>query len=300
MELLTILLFESQKESISGIDKAIFHCYYISKMSDQSHNMNQLEDSPYLNPINRTLVVDEVINRLVTLIVHENLKPGDKLPTERELMARLEVGRSSLREAIKTLSAVGALEVKRGSGIFVGNGDTSILAKPLAWGMFLSGSSIEQVIEARSVIETALAGWAAERRLEKDIDAMEKLLEKLENYQSNKKEYIELDLQFHLEIAMAAQNKILFQVFNIFQNLLRVWMETTYDETKGSADSMVTHRQLVEAIRAQDANAARRIMQKHTSGAPLLSAVARRFIETQAKPDFLDLIKNSIPEHFIP
>jgi len=99
---------------------------------------------------------------------------------------------------------------------------------------------------------------------------------------------------------MAAQNKILFQVFNIFQNLLRVWMETTYDETNGSADSMVTHRQLVEAIRAQDANAARRIMQKHTSGAPLLSAVARRFIETQAKPDFLDLIKNSIPEHFIP
>jgi GntR family transcriptional repressor for pyruvate dehydrogenase complex len=262
-------------------------------MSDQFLDPNQFEDSPYLNPINRTLVVDEVIDRLVALIVNENLKPGDKLPTERELMARLEIGRSSLREAIKTLSAVGALESKRGSGIFVGNGDASILAKPLAWGIFLGGISVAQVIEARSVIETALAGWAAERRSDEDIAAIAKLIEKLEASRNEKKAYIQLDLQFHLAVAKAAQNKILFQVLNIFQNLLRVWMETTYDETHGSKDSVVAHRELFEAIRAKDVNAARRGMQIHTSGAPLLSAVSQRYAETQATPDFLDLIKNA-------
>lgn len=262
-------------------------------MSDQFSNNNPLEASPYLNPINRTLVVDEVIDRLVDLIVHENLKSGDKLPTERELMARLEIGRSSLREAIKTLSAVGALEARRGSGIFVGNGDASILAKPLAWGMFLGGSSVGQVIEARSVIETAMAGWAAERRLNEDISGIEELLEKLEASRTEKKAYVQLDLQFHLAIAKAAQNKILFQVLNIFQNLLRVWMETTYDETQGAKDSVADHRKLLEAIREKDAGEARRIMQAHTSGAPLLSAAARHHAETQAASDFLDLIKNS-------
>jgi len=262
-------------------------------MSDHFPNRNQLEDSRYLNPIDRTLVVDEVIGRLVALIVHGNLKPGDKLPTERELMARLGIGRSSLREAIKTLSAVGVLEAKRGSGIFVGNGDASILAKPLAWGMFLGGSSVRQVIEARSVIETALAGWAAERRLDEDIAAIEELLEELESSRSEKEAYIQLDLEFHLAVAKAAQNRILSQVIGFFQNLLRVWMEITYDETHGSTDSVLAHRELFEAIRAEDANAARRIMQKHTSGAPLLSAVAQRYAETQATPDFLDLIKNS-------
>lgn len=261
-------------------------------MSDQFSEPNSFEDTPYLNPINRTLVVDEVIDRLVALIVHENLKPGDKLPTERELMSRLEIGRSSLREAIKTLSAVGALEARRGSGIFVGNGDVSVFAKPLAWSLFLGGCSVGEVIEARSVIETAMAGWAAERRLDVDISAIEVLLGKLEVSRNEKNAYIQLDLQFHLAVARAAQNKILFQVLNIFQNLLRAWMETTYDETHGSKDSVVAHRQLFEAIRAKDAGTARRIMQEHTSGAPLLSAVARRYAETQATPDFLDLITN--------
>lgn len=262
-------------------------------MSDQFSSSKSLEDSPYLNPINKSLVVDDVIDRLVALIVHEDLKPGDKLPTERELMARLEIGRSSLREAIKTLSAVGALEVKRGSGIYVGSGGTSILAKPLAWGLFLSKSSVEQVIEARSVIEVALAGWSAERRLDENISEIEELLIKMEVSRNEKMVYIQLDLQFHLAVAKAAQNKLLFQVLNIFQNLLRVWMETTYDEAHGPKDSMVAHRELFEAIREKDGNAARSIMQKHTSGVPLLSAVARRFSENQAEPDFLSLMKNS-------
>jgi GntR family transcriptional regulator, transcriptional repressor for pyruvate dehydrogenase complex len=261
-------------------------------MSDQFSETHPLGDSPYLEPINRKLVVDEVIDRLMTLIIHENLKPGDKLPTERELMARLEIGRSSLREAIKTLSAVGALEARRGAGIFVGSGDDSILAKPLAWGMFLGGSSVGQVIESRSVIETAMAGWAAERRSNEDLSDIESLVDKLEANRNDKKAYVHYDLQFHLAVAKAAQNKILFQVLNIFQNLLRAWMETTYEETHGSENSMVAHRELLEAIRAKNANAARKIMQEHTSGAPLLSAAARQYAETQATPDFLDLIKN--------
>jgi GntR family transcriptional repressor for pyruvate dehydrogenase complex len=262
-------------------------------MSDQFSETNKLDDSPYLNPISRALVVDEIIDRLIALVVNEKLKPGDKLPTERELMARLSIGRSSLREAIKTLSAVGALEVKRGSGIFVGYGDTSILAKPLAWGMFLSKSNVGQVIEARSIIESALAGWAAERRSNEDLQLLSELLQKLEMSQNDKETYINYDLKFHLAIGKAAQNNILFQVLNIFQNILRAWMEITYQETNGPMDSMETHRELLEAIRNGNSRSARRIMQDHTSGAPLRTAAARHSAESQMMLDFLSLIKES-------
>jgi GntR family transcriptional regulator, transcriptional repressor for pyruvate dehydrogenase complex len=264
---------------------------YCDQMSDQFSKTNKFEES--LQPINRTLVVDEVVDRLINIVIKENLKPGDKLPTERELAARLSIGRSSLREAIKTLCAVGALEVKRGSGIYVGYCDTSILAKPLAWSLILSQSSVDQAIEARSVIEVALAGWAAERRTDADLADMGLLLEKLEKNEDDRDAYVEYDLQFHFAIAKAAKNSMIFQVFNIFQQLLRVWMATTYQETKGAKNSMAAHRQLFEAIRLQDSKTAREIMYYHTSGAPLRSAVVRIYSETQQSPDFLSFIKNN-------
>jgi GntR family transcriptional regulator, transcriptional repressor for pyruvate dehydrogenase complex len=268
-------------------------------MSDQFIATNDLEESPYLNPINRSLVVDEVIDRLIDLIVNENLKPGDKFPTERELMARLSVGRSSLREAVKTLTAVGALEVKRGSGIFVGSGDTSFITKPFAWGMFLNRISVDEVIEARSVIEIALAGWAAERGSDEDIASIGEFLDRLEKNKNDKEIYIDNDIKFHLAIAKAAKNKILFAVLTIFQHLLRIWMEITYQEEPGARDSMTLHRGLFEAIQAKDPEAARKIMYEHTSGVPLRSAVNQRYVESQTKSHFLFLFKNgnSQPEN---
>jgi GntR family transcriptional repressor for pyruvate dehydrogenase complex len=261
-------------------------------MSDQISKPNKFEASLY--PINRPLGVDEVVDRLIKIVINENLKPGDRLPTERELASRLSIGRSSLREAIRTLCAVGALEVKRGSGIYVGYCDTSILAKPLAWSLILSQSSVDQAIEARSVIEVALAGWAAERRSDEDLSAIGELLGKLEKNENDKDIYVEYDLQFHFAIAKAAKNSMILQVFSIFQQLLRAWMATTYQETKGAKDSMDLHRELFEAIRSKDSKAAREIMHDHTSGAPLRSAVVRIYSETQHSPDFSSFIKNNL------
>jgi GntR family transcriptional regulator, transcriptional repressor for pyruvate dehydrogenase complex len=265
---------------------------HFDQMSDQFPKQGKLEDNLY--PINRTLVVDEVVDRLIRIVINENLKPGDKLPTERELVARLNISRSSLREAVKTLCAVGALEVKRGSGIYVGHSDTSILAKPLAWSLILSQSSVDQAIEARSVIEVTLAGWAAERCTEEDLSVMSELLEKLEKNENDKEAYVEYDLQFHFAIAKAAKNSMIFQVFIIFQQLLRVWMATTYQETKGAKDSMNMHRQLFEAIQSRDSKTAREIMHIHTSGAPLRSAVVRIYSETQQSPDFMSFVRDNL------
>jgi len=160
--------------------------------------------------------------------------------------------------------------------------------------LFLSQSNADQVIEARSVFEVTLAGWAAERRSDEDLSSIGELLKKLEKNENDKDAYVEYDLQFHLAIAKAAKNAIIFQIFNIFQQLLRVWMTTTFQETKGAKDSMVMHRKLFEAIRSRDSKAAREIMHDHTSGGPLRSAVARIYTESQPQPDFLALIKHNL------
>lgn len=243
--------------------------------------LNDKSNAPlqHLDPINRTTVVDEIVERLVGLIIHEGLKPGDQLLPERELMAKLEVGRSSLREAIKTLCALGILEIKRGTGTFVGYGDTSMLTKPLSWGVFLNQSSIQEVIEARGVIEVALAGWAAQRATDEEIATIGCLLAQLESSTHEMSKYVESDLAFHLGIARAAHNDMLANVLTMFQHVLRVWMETTYKEAKGTTDSMALHREIYTAIAARDEATARAAMADHTSGGPLLAASARSFAE---------------------
>jgi GntR family transcriptional repressor for pyruvate dehydrogenase complex len=243
--------------------------------------------SRYLEPIHNTSVVDEIVERLVGLIVDEGLKPGDKLMSERELIARLGVGRSSLREAIKTLCALGVLETRRGTGTFVGYGDTSILTKPLAWGLFVNQTNIQHVIEARSVVEIALAGWAAERATTEDIAKIGQILEQMDAVQDDMDTYVDLDLKFHLAIAHAADNEMMAGVLGIFQHVLRVWMETTYVESGGTKDSMELHHKIYDAIRNSDVAQASELMADHTSGGPLLSAAARAYAKGLPPPPLI-------------
>ncbi|MCB0153852.1 MAG: FadR family transcriptional regulator, partial [Anaerolineae bacterium] len=237
-------------------------------MSDQKTSKfdTNEESLQLINPINRMTIVDEIVERLIDLIVKGDLKPGDKLPPERELRNRLSVGRSSLREATKTLQALGVLEVKPGLGMFVSQGDIASFTKPLALGLFLNQGNVQQVIEARSVIEVALAGWAAERATEEDIALIGELLEKLTESQVDMDAYVDYDMKFHFAIAKAAKNEMLLYTLRVLHSVIRTWMETTYQESKGAVDSMELHTKIYNAICARDVKTAREIMAAHTSG----------------------------------
>jgi GntR family transcriptional repressor for pyruvate dehydrogenase complex len=119
-------------------------------------------------------VADEAVPRIVELFLEAGLRPGDRLPSERELMARLAVGRSSLREAVKTLVALGVIEVAVGSGMYVADGEASLITHPLFWGRLLSEQSTRDVVEARRVVEVelAIADAAHNQVLRQVIDTM--------------------------------------------------------------------------------------------------------------------------------
>jgi GntR family transcriptional repressor for pyruvate dehydrogenase complex len=236
------------------------------------------ESSPkLLEPLGRGSLVDDIIERLTSLIIEGGLRPGDQLFTERELMTRLGVGRSSLREAIKTLSALGILDIRHGTGTFISSGGTSMLTRPLKWGLFLTQTSVRDVIDARASMEISMARWAAERATEAEIADIAKLLKHLEESQGDAQRYVEYDLAFHMAIARASHNELFLSVLTMLQHILRVWMETTFAERSVSNNSMKLHRRIFAAIKARDPEAAAQAMAIHTTGGPLLAAAERAY-----------------------
>lgn len=228
-------------------------------------------------PSPRGTVVDDVIERITNVIIEEGLRPGDQLFTEHDLMAKLGVGRSSLREAIKTLCALGILEIKHGKGTFISSGSTSMLTRPLKWGLFLSGTSVKEIIDSRGVIEVALARWAAERATDEDIVAIRQLLQKLEKNQDNRSKYVGYDLEFHMAIAKASKNEMLSTVLMTMQHILRTWMDATFSESRSTKHSMEMHNQIFAAIAAHDPDAAGKAMLIHTSDGPLQAAAEQLY-----------------------
>jgi GntR family transcriptional repressor for pyruvate dehydrogenase complex len=220
-------------------------------------------DLASIKSIQRTSLTDEIMERLLGLIIDEGLNPGHKLPSERELMARLAVGRSTLREAIKSLRAIGVLHVVIGEGTFVGTGGTSIVTKPLAWGLLLTEDSALQVIEARRVIEVELAGLAATRATSDDLEAIGATLDWRTVQPATTSAYILRDLEFHLAIARAAHNDVLFHVIDILQHAVRSWMNQVYGEDEHGPRWLIPHQRVYTAISQRDPVAARREMVAH-------------------------------------
>ncbi len=229
-----------------------------------------------LTPIARATITDQIVERITTFILEEGLRPGDKLPSERDLMARLAVGRSSLREAIKTLSAIGIVDVQIGEGMFVGAGQASLLTKPLSWGLLIADHSAREVIEARRVVEVELAGLAAERATAADLAAIGERLAAMHRSAGDAEAFTRADQEFHLAIAAAARNGVLYQVLDTLRHIVRIWIYKTFSEYEDKQPGLAEHDAIAAALRGRDAAAARRAMAAHldAAGARLLALLA--------------------------
>ncbi len=234
-------------------------------------------ESRYLVPISRPTIPNLILERLVNLILDEGLRPGDRLPTERDLMTRLSVGRSSLREAIRVLSAIGVVRVNVGEGMFVAHGGTSILTLPLSWGLLMNEDSALEIIETRRVIEVELAGLAAQRASEEDIAALKAAVSELGANQDDGAAFVRIDLELHLAVARAAHNQVMFHILQTLQQVVRAWMDkVTQEFFKGKPQpAFAEHAAVCEAIAAHDAQGARESMGAHLDrgGARLLAVL---------------------------
>ena len=220
-----------------------------------------MAQSKHYSPIPRANLTEEILQRIISLI--NDLRPGDRLPTERELIAIFRVGRSSVREALKVLSAIGVVRIVSGAGTFVGTGNLSLLAKPLSLQLLKGGRGTAELIEARRLLEIELAGLAAERATAEEIGAIEDALVEMETTQQDIERYIDSEIQFHLAIARAAHNHVLLDLLQTLQHIIRRWMVQSIEEFEGKPSSIHEHVPIRDAIKAHDLVRARTAMSEH-------------------------------------
>ena len=228
-------------------------------------------DSPMdeMRPVTRTSLSDEIVEQIIDLISRDVLKPGERLPPERELCKRFGVGRSSLREALRSLAVMGILDGRVGDGTFVANNNKKYLEKILQWGLLLDRKTVEDLIDTRLMLESQTAFLAAQRATTENLQQLEETLRGLEESIEQPEKYLEFDLQFHLVIARATQNSILYSLLSMTRGYLQEWIKGILAEpsTPGARTraklSLKEHRAIFQALQDGNAEEAREAMTEH-------------------------------------
>ena len=222
-----------------------------------------------MKPDARTSLSDGIVEQVVDLISRDVLKPGDRLPSERELCKRLGVGRSSLREALRSLAVMGIIDGRVGDGTFVSNSNKRYLEKTLQWGLLLDRKRVQDLIETRLMLESQTAFLAAQRVTTENIETIEKTLCGMEASIAAPDKYLEFDLQFHLTIARATQNSILYSLLSMIRGYLQEWIKGSLAEpsTEGTDTraelSLLEHQKILDALRRGEADQAQQAMTEH-------------------------------------
>jgi GntR family transcriptional repressor for pyruvate dehydrogenase complex len=221
-------------------------------------------------PIRPKKISEEIVEQIKALISKGELKPGDRIPSERELATMLGVSRPSVREAIMVLEAMGFLDSRQGGGTFVRALTETSITDPLAK---LVEQKDPEILRALAEVRMGLEGWsaylAAQRAEEKDIAEMRRLYAIMEKQAANGGWDSEVDAEFHYAITAASQNSlqmhVLDSIHSLFHATIQVALMEFYRE-RGHIDLLLTHhREIMEAIAARDPELARQKMMEHLS-----------------------------------
>lgn len=201
--------------------------------------------------------------RIQSLILTERLQPGDKLPTEAELVATYDVSRAVVREAGRILDDRGLVDIRPGRGMVVARPDGSQIAAQYAILLQMDQATFEQLMQTRLIVESELAALAAEHRTDDDLAAMRASLERARASADDFDTLLEEDLRFHELISRASGNPF----FALFIDPVNVCLRNLYTDRSrylGSiALTMGEHEAILDAIRDQDADAARTASRTH-------------------------------------
>jgi GntR family transcriptional repressor for pyruvate dehydrogenase complex len=206
---------------------------------------------------------EAVAQQLIGLVNSGALKRGDRLPPERDLAKRLNVGRTSVREALKLLTLSGLLEARRGDGTYVRHVYSSFVAKQMEWPVLLSAQDVEHVFEVREALELRAASLAAQRATPEEVERIAIFREQRSDHEDVEKE-TDTDLAFHHNIVLATHNPLLERLMLSVQNLLREYVKLSISRTPvDQGSTMVEHEAVYKAIAAHDPTAAMTAMSRH-------------------------------------
>ena len=254
-------------------------------------------DQPPFRKVQPTRSYEEVARQIQQAIVEQRFKPGDKLPSQKELMDQFHVSKFTIMAALRTLGKSGLVYTKSGAtgGTFVSEINTAGFSESFRLLLSMKRVPLEELAEFRLTIEGRAAYWAAKRRRKEDLEKMEGLLDAmghlLESDQPGEG-MVPVDMSFHLAVAKASRNSLFLAI-----------METVHECFHGvfshvpQGSWVKSHRNLVKvfhAVRARDASGAERGIREHIARSSRL--IIRQFKEKHLEPEaFMDLTARGTP-----
>jgi DNA-binding FadR family transcriptional regulator len=242
-----------------------------------------------LEPVRPLALKERVIRQLTGLIDDGVLKPGDQLPSERELSDELQVSRGTVREAVQFLQALGLLEIRHGSGTFVRlAADPSALREEWREWTIRHAERIHDLLEIRKALEPFAAELAAKRAGDAEMAAMEEALEEMRPAVDSPDvtALIQADLAFHHALCAAAGNAALSEFADALGEQLVRERRTIWNLPGRPARSLVERHAIFEAVRAGDKRRARKAVLDHLDSVEkdLGASVLRRRETTKGSP----------------
>jgi len=213
--------------------------------------------------VRKVKVYEGVARQIERLISEGSLKPGDKLPSERELAEMFRVSRSSLRDGIRKLELLGLVEARHGEGTIVRDLSADSLVSPIASMLVRKRQLVAELLDVRKMLEPPLAGRAATNASVDDIVHLADILRRQGEKVRRGELAIEEDSEFHYNIARAARNSVIMKVLDVLMGLLRKTRERSLQVGGRLQRSFAGHRRILRAIERRDAAAAEAAMRRH-------------------------------------
>jgi GntR family transcriptional regulator, transcriptional repressor for pyruvate dehydrogenase complex len=220
--------------------------------------------------IKRNRLYVQVVEYLQEPIITGAIKPGGKLPTERQLVEKLGVSRTVVREALKTLEEKGLIKTITGSGTYVAQMDTKSISNSLSILLQQRNSDFEHLHEIRQMLEIEVAGLSAERAtsthiasLELIISEMETAIKDIQNGQDLLEKFVKLDFDFHNSLAIATENPLFILLLQPISELLLEFRRQASRSPGAPEDALDYHREILQLVKNHDVLGCRRKMHEH-------------------------------------
>ncbi|MFH5837060.1 FadR/GntR family transcriptional regulator [Proteiniclasticum sp. C24MP] len=217
-------------------------------------------------PVKSTKVYEQVIEQIKYMITSGELKKGEKLPPERELVEKFQVSRTSVREALRALQIIGLIESRQGGGNYIKDSFEDNLIEPLSMMFVLQNSRNSEILELRRVLEVETARLAAKNITEEELVHLKEIIDRMKDL-PDEKENIILDKELHYVIARASGNNLIMSILTAVSSLMDSFIkearEAIINKDENKSVLLEHHENMYIAMKNHDEKAAARVMKEH-------------------------------------
>jgi DNA-binding FadR family transcriptional regulator len=227
---------------------------------------NEAPSPPTLNAVKRTPLLYQIQEEVKNYIIRNQLSPGDALPSEGDLARQLNIGRNSVREAVKSLEALGVLEARPGSGLFVKAFTFDAIIDNLPYGLLFDVKSVTDFLEVRAHLEYGMVDRVVQEATEDQLDALRVVVDRMHRTAEAGQYDASGDREFHATLYKNLGNPVLLRVLDVFWLVVRRASERSHViDPADPLETVRSHQRILEALERRSPEEMRAAFDYHYS-----------------------------------